>query len=93
MNKSALVIASTVALFAIFITGNVSSTVFAQIQSTQSAIQSAQPGQPSQPQQLGQSTQPGPTTQSDHSGLNQTGQAKGPLDQIGSTLSKIIGQK
>jgi hypothetical protein len=109
MNKSALAIASTVALFAIFITGTVSTTVFAQIQSTQSAIQSAQPGQSSQPQQSGQPTQPGPSTQSDHSGLNQTGQAglnqtgqaglnqtgqaKGPLDQIGSTLSKIIGQK
>ncbi len=38
MNKSALVIASTIALFAIFITGTQSSIVFAQIQSTQSAI-------------------------------------------------------
>jgi uncharacterized iron-regulated membrane protein len=103
MNKSALIFASTIALFAIFITGTQSCLVFAQIQSTQSATQSAQPGQPSQPQQSGQPAQPGPSTQSDHSGLNQTGQvgqiqnqtgqAKGPLEQMGATLGKIIGQK
>ena len=109
MNKSLLIFASTIALFAIFITGTQSDLVFAQIQSTLSATQSAQPGQPAQPSQSGQPTQPGPTTQSDHSGQNQTGQAgqnqtgqagqnqtgqaKGPLEQMGATLGKIIGQK
>ena len=92
MNKSALAIASTVALFAIFITGTVSTTVFAQIQSTLSAIQSAQPGQSSQPQQSGQPTQPGPSTQSDHSGLNQTGQAGLNHNQTGQAGLNQTGQ-
>jgi uncharacterized iron-regulated membrane protein len=93
MNKSALIIASTIALFAIFITGTQLGVIFAQIQSTQSATQSAQPGQPAQPQQLGQPAQQGPTTQSDHSGQNQTGQAgQNQTGQAGQNQTGQAGQ-
>ncbi len=99
MNKNLLIVAFTILSFALFITYTHSGEVFAQIQSTESASQSAQPGQPAQPgQQSGQSLQPGPSIQSDHSGQNQTGQnqtgqEKGPLAQMSDSLSKIIGQK
>ncbi|MDQ6722923.1 MAG: hypothetical protein M3Z01_01475 [Thermoproteota archaeon] len=101
MNKTVLIIVFTILSYTLFILGIHSDLVFAQIQSTQSAIQSAQPGQAAQPQQLGQPSQPGPTVYSDHTGQNQSGQAgqnqsgqaEGPLEQIGASLGKIIGQK